>query len=54
MGKFEEASKRMFGKVYVCRRCKKKRRFEPVVIMTRKAVCKNCGSRTFRPIKKQK
>lgn len=54
MAKFEEASKRMFGKVYVCRKCKKKKRFEPILITSKKVVCTNCGSKAFRPIKKQK
>ncbi len=54
MAKFEEASKRLFGRVYVCRKCKKKKKFEPAKVIAKQAVCKNCGSRAFRPIKKQK
>lgn len=54
MAKFEEASKRMFSRTYVCRKCKHKKRIEPVKVTSKKAVCKNCGSRAFRPIKKTK
>ncbi|MFH0752246.1 MAG: hypothetical protein V1914_01480 [archaeon] len=54
MAKFEEASKRMFGRVFVCRKCKKKKKLEPVKVTAKSVICKNCGSRAFRPIKKQK
>ena len=54
MAKHEESSKRMFGKVFVCRNCKKKMRFEPMKVTSKKAVCKNCGSRGLRPIKKSR
>lgn len=54
MAKFEEASKRLFSRVYVCRKCKKKKRIEPTKVTAKTVVCKNCGSRAFRPIKKHK
>lgn len=54
MAKFEEASKRLFGRIYVCRKCKQKKKFESVQITSKRAVCTNCGCRSFRPIKKQK
>jgi len=54
MAKLEEATARMFHNVFVCRNCKKKKRFSPVQISSKTAVCPKCGNRTFRPIKKQK
>ncbi len=54
MAKFEEASKRLFARTFVCRKCKKKIRTEPIKVIQKSYVCKNCGCKAFRPIKKQK
>jgi len=52
MGKFLEGSARLFQNVYVCRNCKIKVRSTPQKIMLKKIVCKRCGKRAFRAIKK--
>lgn len=52
MVKFPEAQQRLFTHVYVCRNCKTKMKSTPVKINLKKLVCKTCGKRNFRPIKK--
>lgn len=54
MVRFPEAITRLYSRVFVCRKCKRKAKANPVDITNRKYVCKNCGGRAFRPIKKQK
>ncbi len=48
-----EALNRMFDRVYVCRKCKHKIRADPQKIMQGKVKCRYCGSRDFRPKKKE-
>lgn len=52
MAKFPEAQQRLFMNVYVCRSCKTKVRSTPVKVNLKKLVCRRCGKRNFRPIKK--
>ncbi|MEK6934621.1 MAG: hypothetical protein AABW46_01965 [Nanoarchaeota archaeon] len=52
MVKFPEAQKRMFHNVYVCRSCKTKMRSIPKKVNLKLLVCKKCGKRHFRAIKK--
>ena len=54
MAKIPEASARLFGRVFVCKRCKKKLRADPAKIRAKKIVCPRCGSKDFRPKKKEK
>lgn len=53
MARFPEAVERMFGNVFVCRRCKTKIRAQILKILQKKISCKKCGGRNFRPIKKK-
>lgn len=53
MAKFPEAAKRIFGNVFVCRKCKTKMRADPAKIMKGKISCKKCNSPALRPIKKK-
>ena len=52
----EEAKKRLFENVFVCRRCKHKMRAKGALIRAKQIVCRNpkCGSRSFRPKKKER
>ncbi len=53
MVKFPEADARKFRGVFVCRRCKAKRRASNVKIREGKINCRNCGSSVFRPVRKK-
>ena len=53
MVKFPEATKRLFGNVFVCRKCKTKMRADPAKIMSGKISCRKCSSKALRPIKKK-
>jgi len=53
MAKFPEATKRLFGNVFVCRKCKTKMKADPAKIMKSKISCKKCSSPALRPIKKK-
>ena len=52
MAKFPEAQARLFKNIYVCRNCKTKMRSTPQKVNLKKLVCRKCGKRVFRPIKK--
>ena len=52
MVKFPEAIKRKYISVFVCRKCKTKKRAQYAKILAKRITCKRCGSRAFRPIKK--
>ncbi len=52
--KIPEATIRLFGRKWVCRRCKRSIRGDSAKIRGREIVCTRCGSRTFRPKSKMK
>ncbi len=52
--KFPEAAKRLFERVYVCRKCKTKIRAHPQKVFLKKVKCRKCGSKALRPIRKGK
>ena len=52
MVKFPEAQARLFNNVYVCRSCKTKIRSTPQKVNLGKLICRKCGKRVFRAIKK--
>lgn len=54
MSKFPEAIKRMFENMFVCRRCKTKIRSTMLKVLKEKIICRRCGGRSFRAIKKSK
>ncbi|MBS3112282.1 hypothetical protein J4459_03385 [Candidatus Woesearchaeota archaeon] len=51
---FEEAKQRLFGNVYVCKKCKKKTKAQLSKIRLQKIKCKGCQGKSFRPIKSKK
>jgi DNA-directed RNA polymerase subunit RPC12/RpoP len=46
---FPEAMQRLFFRVYVCRKCKRKLRADPAKVRAGKVKCRYCGSRALRP-----
>lgn len=54
MAKFEATANRIFNRVFVCRRCKTKVRVDIKKVLAKQVVCKKCGMKNFRPIKKTK
>lgn len=52
MGKFEEATKRMFTNMFVCRKCKSKIRTSNMKVINGKVSCRKCNSKALRPKKK--
>ena len=52
--KIPEATIRLFGRKWVCRRCKHSIRGDSAKIRGREIPCKFCGSRAFRPKSKEK
>lgn len=53
MAKFPEAEARRFHKVFVCRRCKTKRRAPTLKVLAGKVSCRKCGAKVLRPIHKK-
>jgi len=53
MVKFSEANLRLFHNIFVCKRCKTKMRSRPLRIINKELVCRNCGSKSFRAVRKK-
>ena len=51
--KIPVAQKRLFGGIYVCKKCKKKIRSQSVRILAGKVKCPRCDGKSFRTIKKK-
>ncbi|MBW3003848.1 hypothetical protein KY328_05355 [Candidatus Woesearchaeota archaeon] len=53
MAKFEEANKRLFQNIFVCRKCKSKIRANNMSVIQGKISCRKCGSKTLRTKRKK-
>jgi ribosomal protein L40E len=53
MVKFEEANARLMKNIFVCRRCKSKRRAPMLKVLAGKIACRNCTSKALRPARKK-
>jgi ribosomal protein L40E len=53
MVRFPEAEARMIRGVFVCRKCKTKRRASPMKVHQGKISCRKCGSKALRPVRKK-
>lgn len=51
--KFPEAHARLFKNVFVCKRCKTKKRAPNLKILSGKMTCKKCGGHDFRTLRKK-
>lgn len=53
MGTFPEAEARLYGSVYVCRKCESKIKVPINKILGGKGVCRKCSSKNLRPVRKK-
>ena len=53
-GKFPEAEKRLFDRVFVCMKCGAKIRANPMKVKSGKVKCRKCKMKKLRPIHKDK
>lgn len=53
MARFPEAEARLFKRVFVCMRCKRRIKADHTAIMSGKVRCRHCNSKSFRVIKKK-
>ena len=51
--KIPVAQKRLFQNVFICKKCQKKIRSQPVRINAGKVKCPRCDNRTFRTVRKK-
>lgn len=54
MVRFPEANTRLFARVFVCKRCKSKKRADNTKVLAGKVQCRKCGSSLMRIKKKGK
>ena len=53
MGTFPEAEARLFGNVYVCRKCETKTKFPIGKVLAGKVSCRKCKSKQLRGVRKR-
>ncbi|RME53239.1 50S ribosomal protein L40e [Candidatus Woesearchaeota archaeon] len=53
MAKFPEAEARKFKNMYVCRKCKAKRRAPTLKVLAGKVTCRKCGYDILRPVRRK-
>ncbi|MBI3032668.1 50S ribosomal protein L40e [Candidatus Woesearchaeota archaeon] len=53
MVKFPEAEARLFHNKFVCRQCKANLRAPNMKVLQGKVLCRKCGSRALRPVRKK-
>ena len=51
MATFPEAMARLYDNVYVWRRCESKTKIPISKVLAGKAVCRNCGCKSVRPVR---
>jgi len=51
--KLPVAQKRLFGDVFICKKCSKKIRSQAVRILAGKVKCPRCDAKAFRAVKKR-
>ncbi len=54
MVRFPEATTRLFYNVFVCKKCKSKRKADMRKVMLKKVSCRRCGGKSFRMIKSKR
>jgi ribosomal protein L40E len=53
MVKFPEADARFFRNMFVCRKCKTRRRVPSIKVAQGNVVCRKCHSRALRAVRKK-
>ncbi|MBT3416608.1 hypothetical protein HON86_02365 [Candidatus Woesearchaeota archaeon] len=52
--KFEETQARLFKNVFVCKKCKSKQKSTTQKVLQGKILCRSCGAKAFRVLRKSK
>jgi len=52
--KFDEAQARLFNNVFVCKKCKTRKRSTMQKVLQGKIICRKCGGKAFRTLRKAK
>ncbi len=52
MAQFAEAEARLFGSMYVCRKCESRQRVPINKILAGKGVCRKCSAKQLRPVRR--
>ncbi len=52
MGTFKEAEARLYEDIYVCKKCESKVRVPISKFLAGKAVCRKCGHKGLRPVRR--
>ena len=50
---FKEATKRLYGNVFVCKACKSKRKAQNLKVQAGRVSCRKCGSRRLRTVSRK-
>ena len=53
MAKFPEAEARIFHNMFVCKKCKTKRKAPIAKVLQGKISCRKCGSKALRTVRKK-
>jgi len=53
MAKFPEAMARIISGVFICKKCKHKKKAPIIKVTQNKIPCRNCKRKTLRPIRKK-
>ena len=53
MVKFPEANQRLYKNIFVCRKCKSRKRADPSKVRRGMVTCRNCGSLALRTVRKK-
>ncbi len=54
MVRFDATMARLFKRIFVCKKCKRKIRTDIIRVLAGKVKCRKCQGKAFRPIKSKK
>ena len=54
MAKFEQAQNRLYKNMFVCKKCKHKQKSTMQKVLRGEILCRKCGSKAFRSVRKAK
>lgn len=53
MVRFEEAEKRLFRGIFICKKCKSKIRAPIMKVLQNKVACRKCGDKALRTVRRK-